>query len=71
MPIISIKLAKGRTTEQKQNFAAAVTKEAAKHLNVKEEWITVLFDEYDRSNWASNGELHTLKYGEGFGKEGT
>lgn len=71
MPIITVKLAKGRSIEQKQQFVEAVTKEAARTLNVKEEWITVLFEEYERSNWATGGELHSLKYGEGFGKMGT
>ncbi|MFD2212620.1 tautomerase family protein [Metabacillus endolithicus] len=68
MPIITIKLAKGRSVKQKQQFVESVTKEAAKHLNVKEEWVTVLFDEYERENWASNGQLHSIKFGEGFGK---
>ncbi|WP_044747625.1 tautomerase family protein [Bacillus alveayuensis] len=71
MPIITVKMAKGRTMEQKQQFVETITKEAARILNVKEEWITVIFDEYDRENWASNGQLHSLKFGEGFGKKGT
>ena len=71
MPIISVKLAKGRTIEQKQQFVEAITKEAVEKLNVKEEWITVIFDEYERENWASNGQLHAIKYGEGFGLIGT
>jgi 4-oxalocrotonate tautomerase len=71
MPIITVKLAKGRTSEQKQQFVEAVTREAAKSLSVKEEWVTVLFDEYERENWATNGQLHSIKFGEGFGKQGT
>lgn len=71
MPIITVKLAKGRTVEQKQKFVEAVTNEAGNTLNVKAEWVTVLFDEYERENWASNGELHSIKFGDGFGKEGT
>lgn len=70
MPIINVKLAKGRTSEQKQQFVKAVTKEAVRTLNVKEEWVTVIFDEYERENWASNGQLHSIKFGEGFGKQG-
>lgn len=70
MPIINVKLAKGRTSEQKQQFVKAVTKEAVRTLNVKEEWVTVIFDEYERENWASNGQLHSIKFGEGFGKKG-
>ena len=71
MPVITVKLAKGRTAEQKQQFVEAITKEAVKTLNVKKEWITVLFDEYERENWATDGQLHSLKFGEGFGKKAT
>lgn len=70
MPVITVKVAKGRSSQQKQQFVEAITKEAAKTLNVKEEWVTVIFDEYDRENWASNGQLHSIKFGEGFGKQG-
>lgn len=70
MPVITVKLAKGRTIKQKQQFVEAITNEAVKSLNVNKEWVTVIFDEYDRENWASNGQLHSLKFGEGFGKNG-
>jgi 4-oxalocrotonate tautomerase len=70
VPVINVKLAKGRTSEQKQKFVQAITKEAVRTLNVKEEWVTVIFDEYERENWASNGQLHSKKFGEGFGKQG-
>ncbi len=69
MPIITVKLAKGRTSEQKQRFVEAVTKEAVKTLNVKAEWVTVLFEEYDRENWATDGRLHSIKFGAGFGSQ--
>jgi len=45
MPITTVKLAKGRTVEQKQQFVEAITKEAVKNLNVKEEWVTIIFDD--------------------------
>nr|WP_295972242.1 tautomerase family protein [uncultured Bacillus sp.] len=35
MPFITVKMAKGRTIEQKQQFVEAITKEAVKILNVK------------------------------------
>ena len=71
MPVITVKLAKGRNAEQKQQFVEAITKEAVKTLHVQEEWGTVIFDEYEGDNWASSGELHSIKFGEGFGKKGT
>lgn len=30
--------------------------------------VTVLFDEYDRENWATGGELHIDKFGPGPGR---
>lgn len=71
MPVITVKLAKGRNAKQKQQFVEAITKEAVKTLYVKKEWVTVIFDEYERDNWATSGELHSIKFGEGFGKKGT
>ncbi|WP_374722599.1 tautomerase family protein [Peribacillus tepidiphilus] len=68
MPVLTVKMAKGRTIEQKQQFVEALTREAVKSLNVEAEWVTVIFDEYDRENWASNGQLHSIKFGKGFGK---
>ena len=70
MPIITIKMAKGRTEAQKQELAACVTAEAVRILEVEPAWVTVLIDEYERENWASGGELHSLKFGSGFGKQG-
>lgn len=70
MPIITVQMAKGRSIEQKQKFVAAITSEAERTLNVKAEWVTVIFDEYDRESWASNGQLHSLKFGDGYGKKG-
>ncbi|MGG2054810.1 4-oxalocrotonate tautomerase family protein [Lysinibacillus pakistanensis] len=67
MPIITIKLAKGRTREQKQQFVEMVTQEAVKTLNVKKEWVTVIFEEYERDNWATSGQLHSIKLGDSFG----
>ncbi|WP_430734215.1 tautomerase family protein [Fodinisporobacter ferrooxydans] len=71
MPFINVKIAKGRTVEQKQQFVEAITKVAGQILNVKEEWVTVVFDEYERENWATDGTLHSIKFGKGFGKMGT
>ena len=71
MPIISIKIAKGRSVETKRALAKALTSAAASTLEVMPEWVTVLIDEYDREDWATGGELHSDKYGAGFGKQGT
>lgn len=70
MPYINLKLAKGRSVAEKQEFVAAVTREAVRIFQVEPEWVTVVIDEYSRDNWASAGELHSLKFGQGFGKQG-
>ena len=70
MPIINVKMAKGRTIEQKRQLVKILTQETASILDVKPEWITVIIDEYERENWSSGGNLHIDKFGTGFGKEG-
>lgn len=59
MPIITVKMAKGRTVEQKRVLVRALTKVAVETLDAREEWVTVLIEEYesDRGNWAVGGEL--------------
>jgi len=71
MPIINLKMAKGRTAVQKQEFAARATALAAEVLQVKPEWVTIVIDEYERENWATDGELHSVKFGKGCGASGT
>jgi len=70
MPIINLKMAKGRSPKQKQQFVKAVTECAVKYLDVQPEWVNIIIDEYDRDNWATNGQLHSIKYGQGYGKDG-
>jgi 4-oxalocrotonate tautomerase len=65
MPVMTLKMARGRPTEKKRAFVQAVTKAAVETLDVKPEWVTVLIDEYDRENWATGGELHSDQFGNG------
>jgi len=71
MPVITVRIGKGRTIETKRAAAQAITDAAAAALGVKREWVTILFDEYDRGNWATGGELHVDKFGPGYGTTGT
>ncbi len=68
MPIINIEMAKERSVEQKRELVRVFTEKAVRILNVKPEWVTVIIDEYERENWASEGNLHIDKFGPGFGK---
>lgn len=70
MPFINIKIAKGRAVEQKRQLVEAITKDVVDIINVRPEWVTVVIDEYPRENWASGGQLHSDKFGEGFGAQG-
>jgi 4-oxalocrotonate tautomerase len=63
MPIITLKMARGRSVEQKRQFVETVTRAAVDILQIKPEWVTVLIEEYERENWATGGELHSEKFG--------
>jgi 4-oxalocrotonate tautomerase len=69
MPIVSIKIAKGRPVEIKRNLVKSVTKAVSSSLDLEPELISVLIEEFERENWSTGGELHSDKYGEGFGKK--
>lgn len=49
----------------------ALTDALVATADVKPEWVTVLIEEFDRENWATGGELHSDKFGEGCGSKGT
>ncbi len=70
MPVITVRIAKGRSLETKRRMARAVTKAVAETLDVKPEWVTLLIEEFERENWATGGELHIDKLGPGSGKTG-
>ena len=59
MPIITVKMGKGRSLAQKRMLVTALTKVAVETLNAQPEWVTVLIEEYesDCGNWAVGGEL--------------
>lgn len=71
MPIINVQMVAGRSQEKKQELVAVLTQETARILEVEPDWVTVVINEYTRDNWASGGELHSIKLGEGFGRQGT
>jgi 4-oxalocrotonate tautomerase len=71
MPVVTVKMAKGRSLEVKRRLVAELTMVIADVLDVKPEWVTVLLEEYDRENWASGGSLHIDQFGEGYGRRGS
>lgn len=70
MPVITIRIGKGRPIEKKRAMTEAVTKAVVETLDVRPEWVTILIEEYDRENWATGGQLHADKFGPGYGKVG-
>ena len=70
MPIITVKIGKGRTVEKKRALVEALTKVAVEKLDAKEEWVTVLIEELDGQNWGVAGELLSDKFGPGRGTQG-
>jgi 4-oxalocrotonate tautomerase len=66
MPIVTVRIAKGRPLETKRKLATALTATIADTLDVERGKITVLIEEYDRENWATGGELQVD--GRGFDK---
>jgi 4-oxalocrotonate tautomerase len=69
MPIVNVKIAKGRSIAIRRKLVKDITNVIVNDLDVRPEWVSVLIDEYNRENWASGGELHIDKFGKGFGKK--
>jgi 4-oxalocrotonate tautomerase len=57
MPIVELKLAKGRTVEQKRAIVEAFTESCVSILKVEREWVSVVLIEFERENWGVGGEL--------------
>ena len=51
MPLITVSMYPGRTEEQKDEYARAITRSAAEILKTKEEHVIVVFDENPKENW--------------------
>ncbi len=55
MPLITIELYPGRSVEQKNQFAKAVTEAAVQILKTKAEHVIVVFEENPKENWFQTG----------------
>lgn len=63
MPIITIQFDKGRTIQTKRAVAEAVTDAIVATLGGQREWVTILFEDYERENWAIGGALQLDRHG--------
>jgi 4-oxalocrotonate tautomerase len=61
MPIIRVELFKGRTSEQKSAFAREVTQSASQTLKCAPADVQVIFQDVEKSEWATDGELWSNK----------
>jgi 4-oxalocrotonate tautomerase len=57
MPMITVDLLPGRTTEQKRAFAQAVTKAFVETCNGTPESVQIIFRDVAATDWASAGRL--------------
>ncbi len=57
MPVVTIRMAKGRTLEQKRRLAAEITAAITETLGVDPERVTLFFEELETENIARAGRL--------------
>lgn len=56
MPLIQVLMYPGRTKEQKDEYAKAITDAAVSILKTKPEHVIVVFDENPKENWFQAGK---------------
>lgn len=61
MPTIRVELFAGRTLEQKRALAAALTEATVKTLGASPDSVDVIFQDVQRSDWATGGQLWSDK----------
>ena len=57
MPIVRVEMWPGRTQEQKQELARAITDDVVRIVKTTPEATIVIFEEVAKENWAQSGEL--------------
>jgi 4-oxalocrotonate tautomerase len=55
MPLIQVSMYPGRTQEQKDQYAKAITDAAVSILKTRPEHVIVVFDENPKENWFQSG----------------
>ena len=61
MPMIKVELLKGRSVEQKREFAEVVTREASRILKCPPDVVDIVFQDVEAHDWAHNGKLSSDK----------
>lgn len=61
MPLVNIKMFKGRTLDQKRKLVRAITDDMVKILKVEPDWVTIFIEELEMHHWSEGGTLHSDK----------
>ncbi len=61
MPVVDVKMLKGRTPEQKRELVKKITEAVASSCAVRSEAVSVLIEEYEKGHWAEGGVLYSEK----------
>jgi len=64
MPVIEIKLWKGRTDEQKKKLIGKITDATVEAINCPVEAVHVIIEEQSKENWGIAGEQASVKFPE-------
>lgn len=59
MPIVNVKMLKGRTVAMKRKLVSDITDVVTKDLAVAPDQVTVIVEEYEKENWAHSGKLYS------------
>ncbi|WP_323132714.1 tautomerase family protein [Agrobacterium tumefaciens] len=57
MPWVKVDLSAGRTVDQKQKTAAAITNALVEHCGCSPESVSIVFSDVSADNWAFSGRL--------------
>jgi 4-oxalocrotonate tautomerase len=63
MPHIEITFDKGRSVEAKRRVAKAVTDAIVETLGGERDWVTIIFHDISRDDWAVGGRLNIDRKG--------
>lgn len=58
MPFVTVSLFAGRTREQKENVAKAITEAFVQHAGSKKDEVQIVFQDVERGDWARGGVLY-------------
>jgi 4-oxalocrotonate tautomerase len=57
MPVVTVQMWSGRTTEQKRRLVAAITQAMVDHAGAKPDHLHVIIQDVPKDSWGRNGRL--------------